>query len=495
MNIITTLSLVLLSIGLTATIAKSQAASALSQAENAKIIAILSQAENAKTIAMIKEAFGSVTLKNIAPPTQNIQIKFPPTTPQTQPTTTTIAKGSSWSQLPIGTFAGIGSGGNESMVTLAQKIYATSPEVQTAVQGALTNFRFLDKVPVKQLVTAFPQLANVAINTEQVGSWGTCGAGAVPTFGTIAATNCGANPIPADVRAAIPIAQTGMHNIPYGDFANKLNVQNLPTTSFPLAADVSFAKILLLPSTNINITSANLMKVDHLETEIPGKNGQKIAGINLISGSNRVPNSTCKEEKCDYTVLQNMVAGGSNPLNRNLAIQIHQPGQTRWIDGGIGSIGKTLWNFKEPPGVAPAFDSDQMKLVLERGNALSGTVEQRLYLAFCANIAFERNCSSKFIGPIALPLPQVSEKNKLALFPMKVEMPNIAATPLTPSTPASPPVATLPTIIPTKQNNGAGTSAVSVIPATTDTSIAYKKLFGSHTMGSYSPLSSITNLS
>jgi hypothetical protein len=480
MNIIKISSLAILSIGSMATIVKSQESSALSSADRAK------------TIAMIKEAFGSVTLKNIAPPTQDIQIQFPATTPQTQPTTTTIAKGSSWSQLPIGAFTGVGSGGNESMVTLAQKIYPTTPEVQTAVQGALTNFRFLEKIPVKQLVTAFPQLANVAINTEQVGSWGACGAGTVPTFGSIAATSCGANPIPADVRAAIPIAQTGMHNIPYGDFASKLNIQNLPTTSFPLAADVSFAKILLLPSTNI--TSANLMRVDHLETEIPGKNGQKIAGINSISGSNRVPSSTCKEQKCDYTVLQNMVAGRSNPLNRNLAIQIHQPGQTRWIDGGVGSIGKTLWNFKEPPGVAPAFDSDQMKLVLERGNAKAGTVEQRLYLAFCANIAFERNCSSKFIGPIALPLPQVSEKNKLALFPMKVEMPDIAATAGTSSTPAAPSVTTLPTIIPTKQSNGASTT-VAVAPATTDTSIAYKKLFGSHTIGSYSPLSNITNLS
>jgi hypothetical protein len=487
MNIIKIVSLALLSIGSTATIVRSQAASALSPTDNAK------------TIAMIKEAFGSVTLKNIAPPTQNIQIQFPATTAQTQPTTTTIAKGGSWSQLPIGAFTGVGSGGNESMVTLAQKIYPTTPEVQTAVQGALSNFKFLEKVPVKQLVTAFPQLANVAINTEQVGSWGACEAGAVPTFGTIAATSCGANPIPADVRAAIPIAQTGMHNIPYGDFANKLNIQNLPTTSFPLAADVSFAKILLMPSNSL--TSANLMRVDHLETEIPGKNGQKITGINLISGSNRVPNSTCKEPQCDYTVLQNIIAGRSNPLNRNLAIQIHQPGQTKWIDGGIGSIGKTLWNFKEPPGVAPAFNSDQMKLVLERGNAKAGTVEQRLYLAFCANIAFERNCSSKFIGPIALPLPQVSEKNKLALFPMKVEMPDIATTPATPSTSAAPSIATLPTIIPTKQgseateSNGASISTVAVAPATTDTSIAYQKLFGSHTIGSYSPLSNITNLS
>ena len=484
MNSIKILSLVFLSIGFTATISTAQEAAALNPSDHAK------------TIAMIKEAFGSVTLKNITPPTQNIQIQFPATTPQTQPSTVTINKGSSWSQLPIGAFTGIGSGGNESMVTLAQKIYPTTPEVQTAVQGALTNFRFLENVPVKQLVAAFPQLASVAINSEQVGSWGACGAGAIPTFGNIAATSCGASPIPADVRAAIPIAQTGMHNIPYGDFANKLNIQNLPTTSFPLAADVSFAKILLMPSANI--TSANLMKVDHLETEIPGKNGQRIAGINLISGSNRVPNSTCNEAKCDYTVLQNMVAGRSNPLNRNLAIQIHQPGQTKWIDGGIGSIGTTLWNFKEPPGVAPAFDSDQMKLVLEQGNAKAGTVEQRLYLAFCNNIAFERNCSSKFIGPIALPLPQVSEKNKLALFPMKVEMPNMAGTPSMPSTPTTPSLATLPTIIPTKQgtfNNGVSASTGTMAPAITDTSIAYKKLFGSHTIGSYSPLSNITNLS
>jgi hypothetical protein len=167
MKIIKILSLAILSIGATATTIEAQ--------ETA-----LNPSDNAKTIAMIKEAFGSVTLKNIAPPTQNIQIQFPTTTPQTQPTaTTTISKGSSWSQLPIGAFTGVGSGGNESMVTLAQKIYPTTIEVQTAVQGALSNFRFLEKVPVKQLVAAFPQLANVAINSEQVGSWGACGAGTV----------------------------------------------------------------------------------------------------------------------------------------------------------------------------------------------------------------------------------------------------------------------------------------------------------------------------
>jgi hypothetical protein len=200
MNIIKIGSLALLAIGSTALVARSQDTSALSPTDNAK------------TIAMIKEAFGSVTLKNIAPPTQNIQIQFPATTPQTQPTTTTIAKGGSWSQLPIGAFTGVGSGGNESMVTLAQKIYSTTPEVQTAVQGALSNFKFLDKVPVKQLVTAFPQLANVAINTEQVGSWGACGAGAVPTFGSVAATSCGANPIPAECTTfpmeTLPISST-----------------------------------------------------------------------------------------------------------------------------------------------------------------------------------------------------------------------------------------------------------------------------------------------
>ncbi len=461
----------------------------------------ISQAESDKTIAMITNSLRGMTLKNIAPTTQDLQIQFPPTarwagdpsSTQTQPTTAVLPKGSSWSQLPIGAFAGVGSVQNESMVTLAQKIYANSTDVQTAVQGALTNFKFLDNVPVKQLVTAFPQLANVAISAEQVGSWGGCGAGMAPTFGNIAASACGSNPIPADVRAAVPIAQTGLQNISYGSFASKLDIQGLPTTSFPLAADVSFDKILLPPSANL--TSANLMRVDHLETQIPGQGGKKIRGINSISGSNRVRNSTCKETKCDYTVLQNIVPGSSNPLNRNLAIQVHQPGKTAWIDGGIGSVGRTLWNLKEPPGVAPAFDADYFKIVLEQPNAKAGSVAQKLYLAFCATIGTEWNCSSKFIGPIALPMPQVNEKNKLTLFPMQVDMPNIAA-----ATSTTPAVPSLPTIIPTRQsssstsapNGVAATTAVASAP--TETSVAYQKLFGTHTLASYSPLSNISNL-
>jgi hypothetical protein len=451
----------------------------------------ISQADNDQTMAMITNAFGSMTLKNITPTTQDLQIKFPPTTAQTQPNTSILPKGSSWSQLPIGAFTGVGSVQNESMLTLAQKIYTNSSDVQTAVQGALTNFKFLDKVPVKQLVAAFPQLANVAIEAEQVGSWGGCGAGMAPTFGNIAASACGSNPIPADVRAAVPISQTGLQSISYGSLASKLEIQGLPANSFPLAADVSFDKILLPPSANF--TSANLMRVDHLEIQIPGQSGQKIRGINSISGSNRVRNSTCKEAKCDYTVLQNIVPGSSNPLNRNLAIQVHQPGKTAWIDGGIGSIGRTLWNLKEPPGVAPAFDTDHFKLVLEQANPKAGTVEQKLYLAFCTNVGTEWNCSSKFIGPITLPMPQVSEQNKLTLLPMQVDMPNVAI-----PTSAVPAVPTLPTIIPTKQSNeiapNASISKVSAISGKTETSIAYRKLFGSNTLASYSPLSNISNL-
>lgn len=472
------LTLGLLCVGSLATVAHSQSAPK-----------VISQADSDKTMAMITNAFGSMTLKNIAPTTQDLQIQFPPTATQTQPTTAILPKGSSWSQLPIGAFSGVGSVQNESMVTLAQKIYTNSSDVQTAVQGALTNFKFLDKVPVKQLVTAFPQLANVAISAEQVGSLGGCGAGAAPTLGNIAASACGSNPIPADVRAAVPISQTGLQNISYGSLASKLEIQGLPTDSFPLAADVSFDKILLPPSANF--TSANLMRVDHLETQIPGQGGKKIRGINSISGSNRVRNSTCKEEKCDYTVLQNIVPGSSNPLNRNLAIQVHQPGKTAWIDGGIGSIGRTLWNLKEPPGVAPAFDADYFKLVLEQPNAKAGSVEQKLYLAFCATIGTEWNCSSKFIGPIALPMPQVSEKNKLTLLPMQVDMPNVAT-----SASTAPAVPTLPTIIPTKQGNtlAQNRATAAVAPTQTETSVAYQKLFGSNTLASYSPLSNISNL-
>jgi hypothetical protein len=283
----------------------------------------------------------------------------------------------------------------------------------------------------------------------------------------------------------VPISQTGLQNIPYGSLASKLNIQNLPATNFPFAADVSFDRILLPPSPNL--TSANLMRVDRLETQVP-QGSEKIREIDPISGSNRVRNSTCKETKCEYTVLQNIVPGSSNPLNRNLAIQVHQPGRTAWIDGGIGSIGRTLWNLKEPPGVASAFDADYFKLVLEP-SPKAGTVAQKLYLAFCATVGTEWNCSSKFIGPIALPTHQVVEKNnKLTLFPMRVDLP---------TTGAAPSMVTPPRIIPVRQGSTLAPNAIAVTtadPVKAETLAAHQKLFGTNTLASHSILSNISNL-
>jgi hypothetical protein len=108
----------------------------------------------------------------------------------------------------------------------------------------------------------------------------------------------------------------------------------------------------------------------------------------------------------------------------------------------------------------------------------------------------EQNCSSKFIGSIPLTF-QVSEKKQLALLPMKVDLPPIAAAPTVPNVPTAP---TLPTMVPTKQSSSSGlpsnnASTVGMAPVTTDISKAYRKLFGANTLHSYSLVSNISNLS
>jgi hypothetical protein len=446
------------------------------------------------TNALVRNAFKATSLQSIEPPKEDITIKFPSTGAGQTELTAVLKKGDSWSKLPIGAYLGLGNLSGDSLATLAQKVYENDASSATQMtQGSLANLKFLNAVPVKKLVDSFPQLSNVRIDQSQLGSWSSCSASvdsSNSTLGQIATSTCGDSPIPLDVQQLIPISQTGLENIPYSEIANNLNIRDLPASDFPLAKDVTFDKVFNLTNTNINGT--NLMKVDHLETKIPGKGGSKIRGINSVSGSNRVPNSTCKDAVCDYAVMRSFLLGTSadklNPFNNNLSTQINKPGTT-WLDGGIGTFGRTLWNFKEPPGLEPPFSSEYMKVVLEDGNARAGTVQQKAYFAFCVTIAFELNCSSKFIGPLPIPWPQVSEKNKAMLFPMVIN----AQVPVT--TPGATPALTA-------ARNGAFTNqpftSSASQPFTSLSSLgsspqAYSSLFGPNTLNSYSPVSNISN--
>lgn len=434
--------------------------------------------------ALVLNAFKAINLRSIQPPQQDISINFPAVNGQPQQTAA-LSAGTSWSQLPIGAFVQIGRTlPTESLATLAPKVFPNSSQLATqAVQGSLANFKFLETVPTRNLVAAYPQLNNVLVQPNQLGTWSACGAaddnGNV-TLGQVANSSCGDNPIPADVLSAIPIQQTGLESVPYADIVNKLNLRDLPTSSFPLAADLTFNNVFPVAQANVNGT--NLMKLDYLETLIPGKNGAVIRGINSISGSNRVPNSTCKDQNCDYAVLRSLLLGTSadklNPFNNNLSAQINKPGTT-WLDGGIGPFGTTIFNFKEPPGLEIPFSPDYMKLVLDNGNSRTGRVNQSLYLAFCVEIAFTHNCSSKFIGPLPLPWPDTSEKNQAMLFPMVIN----AQVPVYQPNPQAPPATT---------NVASGTTSETPQSAPNSNS-TYASLFGPNTVNSFSPVANISN--
>jgi hypothetical protein len=439
----------------------------------------------------IQTALDSTTLLNIAPPTSDIPIKFPNTDPTQLPLTAILTKGSSWANLPIGAVLGMGNGQQQTnpatYATIAAQVLPDSTAVTNALQGSLSNFQFLNSVPVNKLVTALPQLANVPIASNQLGSWANCGSDGLPTFGQIAATACGTVPIPLDVQQAIPIQQTGLQDIPYADIAKNLNINNLPASDFPLIQNLPLAK-LIAPNINFQINGVNLFKVDYLDTQLPGQNGNPILGINPISGSNRVQNSTCKDKTCDYAVLRSFILGTSadaaNPYNNSLSFQINSPGTT-WLDGGIGTIGRTFWNFKEPPGVAPPFSADYLKIVLDHADPQAGTVQQSMYFGFCMSILFEWNCSSKFIGPIPLPWVSVSEANRAMLMPLSVSVsasaivpPVTASAPLIPPSPAAVTIASVPTSAGSTPSNLGRT---------------YANLFGKNTLKSYSPAQNLSN--
>jgi hypothetical protein len=445
---------------------------------------------------MVQQSLGGMSLQNIAPPTSDISIQFPNSDPAQPPATATIKQGSSWANLPIGAAMGLGSGGQTglqqtnpaSYSTIAAQVFTTASSQAAAMQASLNTFPFLNSVPVKALVTAFPQLGKVQLTASQTAGWNGCSGATLSDF---AVSLCGGKSIPTAVQQAIPIQQTGIQNIPYATLATKLNINNLPATAFPLLQNLPLSQIIA-PNTNLNIASNNLFKVDYLDTLLAGQSGKQIKGINSIAGSNRVPNATCKDATCDYAVLRSYLQGTSadvnNPYNHALAFQINSPGTT-WLDGGIGMIGTTLWNFKEPPGVSPPFASDYMKIVLANANPRTGTVQQELYLGFCMSIAFEWNCSSKFIGPIAIPWQQVSEANKAMLMPLAVTLPaavQVASSPFSAATSTNPSnqVAALSSATP-PQSNGSSPNPNS----------AYATLFGTNTLEACSPSQNICNQS
>jgi hypothetical protein len=444
----------------------------------------------------IQTALNSTTLLNIAPPTTDIPIKFPNTDPTQPPLTAILQKGASWANLPIGAVLGMGNGQQSGVqqtnpatyTTIAAQVLPDAMAVTTALQGSLSNFEFLGSVPIKNLVTAFPELANIPVASNQIGSWSSCGVDGLPNFGQIAASACGIAPIPSDVLQAIPIQQTGLQDIPYADLAKKLNINNLPASAFPLIQNLPLAKIIA-PNINFQINGVNLFKVDYLDTKLPGQGGNPILGINSISGSNRVQNSTCKDETCDYAVLRSFLLGTSadtaNPYNNALSFQINSPGTT-WLDGGIGTIGRTFWNFKEPPGVSPPFSADYMKIVLANADPQAGTVQQEMYFGFCMSIFFEWNCSSKFIGPIPLPWVPVSEANAAMLMPLAISVPTSVIAP--PNIVAVVPSSVRSSVVPAIAADPP--SANSTSPKMRQT---YANLFGTNTLKSYSPAQNLAN--
>jgi hypothetical protein len=458
-------------------------------------------ADNTNYNQMVQQSLGGMSLQNIAPPTADISIQFPNSDPAQPPSTATLTKGSSWANLPIGAAMGMGSGGESgsqqtnpaSYSTIAAQVFKTSPSQTAAMQASLNTFPFLNSVPVKNLVTAFPQLGKVQLTPSQSNLWTGCGNGA--TFSDFAASGCGNKPIPLAVQQAISIQQTGIQNIPYATLATKLNINNLPAADFPLLQNLPLSQIIA-PNPNLNIGSENLFKVDYLDTLLAGQSGKQIKGINPISGSNRVQNATCKDSTCDYAVLRSYLRGTSadlnNPYNHALAFQINSPGTT-WLDGGIGSIGTTLWNFKEPPGVSPPFASDYMKVVLDNPNPRTGTVQQELYLGFCMSIFFEWNCSSKFIGPITIPWPQVSEANKAMLMPLAVTLPATAQarSPSSSATSAATPPPSL--TDPTQQVATALSAPPQARISSPSTDSTYAMLFGTNTLGACSPAQNMCN--
>jgi hypothetical protein len=450
---------------------------------------------------LVRRSLSGTNFSNLGTIDRDIDLTIPANPHTGRPAySVSLKAGQSWSELPAGLAVGVGNLGSQTTESMAQQIYgANDPRAAQATEGSLANFKFLKKVSVKELVEAFPNLANTRLDANQVGSWGascgTTGRGGY-TFGSLANSSCGDSPLPDAVQSRIPMSQAGFDKISQAELAAKLPADVTVGELF-LAPDITFDKVLIPEGATIE--AANVMKFDIAETGIAAKGGAAIKGINSISGSNRVPNSQCINEQnvaCDYAIVRSQFLGKAsdkNIYNNNLAIQVNSPG-TKWLDGGIGSLGTTIWNFKEPVGVSAPFSEDFLKVVLEGIDAKTGKVQHKAYMAFCVDImiapfVMEKNCSSKFIGPLPLPWPTATEKGNSMMFPMKFTAPTV-----TNGSSAVPDFSSIsPTSLPSLPSVTSPSAPAIQGVTGTNTPGLYEGLFGSNTRGARSLVQNIIN--
>ncbi|WP_146131579.1 hypothetical protein [Merismopedia glauca] len=306
-------------------------------------------------------------------------------------------------------------GGNDyTPATAAQSLGLKLPDL---LEGKLGNLKFLQDLPLKDVLAANPQLKNIQANS--IPGWFGVGN---QTLGQLALTPVfGSKPIPTTVLNAVKIKQfPGIVKTPYLKY---LNAGSLPVGSFFGLADIGFDKLFNFDvSTPTGLQLVKLDKIGTLEANIG-----KISRDNVSSGSNKEPYAPCEggqaqsgsSNTCDYVEFQSVLFPNirDNRLNGTKSIIGQQ------LKGGEGLLGEvmTAAGVREPAGYSVPYIGMRKcgsKWSVGEPDARNGTVNQYLNFRICYRTIFGFQASPYFIP---IPIGSASEKENTQFLPMKVE--------------------------------------------------------------------------
>jgi hypothetical protein len=249
----------------------------------------------------------------------------------------------------------------------------------TFLDGALKNLPYLKNLKIKDLLQIDPSLQNLPIDTAR--GWASDlipDSGAV-TLGNLATNGFGDNSIPDAVLNNTKIGEFG--NIAKIDYKEVSKIAgDLPVKDFYGLSDLSFDKIIpiaTLPSTMVPL------QADIVLTDEPSKKQ-----FNVVTGSNKEPNSQCKDDKCSWLQGRGIVlANASNTHNPYNGVMLQSAKGATKLQGGEGLVGDlmTAAGVRESTGLSVPYIGGQCgsKLIINDINAKTGTATQSLAFRAC----------------------------------------------------------------------------------------------------------------
>lgn len=315
---------------------------------------------------------------------------------------------------PIGLLKLMG-GKDYSPAAAAQDLGLKVPDL---LEGKLGNLKFLQDLPLKDLIAANPQLKNIQVSS--IPGW--LGGGKL-TLGQLASDSIlGNKPIPSKVLNAAKLKLfPGLIKTPYFKYPN---IGSLSVNKFFGLADIGFDKVLGIGIDN-QLSGLQLLKLDKIGTL--EANIGKIKRDNVSSGSNKEPYASCEggqaqsgsPNSCDYVEFQSVLfpSAKDNRLNGTKSIIGQQ------LKGGEGILGEvmTAAGIREPAGYEVPYIGIKKcgsKWSVGEPDARSGTVNQYLNFRICYRTIFGFQASPYFIS---MPIGTASEKDNTQFLPMKVK--------------------------------------------------------------------------